>query len=105
MQQLLQPERRCSKPNTTKEVDVQGVADGEDLLRKLKTQAADPNLPVPIADPVGEVARFQQVVADFAKIVAPVVPTQGVSQVPSISPFRIRKRTMCQQRNTRCWSG
>ena len=98
------------KAEHDKEVDVQGVADGEDLLRKLKTQAADPNLPVPIADPVGEVARLQQVVADLQRQLqqhaAPVVPAQGVSPVPSISPFRIRKREdYVPATNTRCWSG
>ena len=41
-----------------------------------------PILPMPIADLVGEVAQHG----------APVVPTQGVSAVPSISPFRVRKR-------------
>ena len=80
------------KAEHDKEVDVQGVADGEDLLRKLKTHAADLILPMPIADPVGEVARLQQVVADLPRHGAPVVPTQGVSAVPSISPLRIRKR-------------
>ena len=84
------------KAEHDKEFDVQGVADEEDLLRKLKTQAADPTLPVPVADPVGEVAQLQQVVADLQRQLqqhaAPVVPTQGVSAVPSISPFRIRKR-------------
>ena len=86
------------KAEHDKEVDVQGVADGEDLLKKLKTQVADPTLPtLPIADPVGEVARLQQVVADLQRQLqqhcAPVVPTHCVSAVPSsISPFRIRKR-------------
>ena len=99
------------KAEHDKEVDVQGVADGEDLLRKLKTQAADPILPMPIADPVGEVARFQQVVADLQRQLhqhgAPVVPTQGVSAVPSFPLlFALgRGRTMCQKRNTRWLSG
>ena len=96
MRQLLKPDRRFSKPNTTKKSMCKVSPDGEDLLRKLKTQAADPTLPMPIADPVGEVARLQQVVADLQRQLqqhaAPVVLTQGVSAVPSISPFRIRKR-------------
>ena len=52
-----------------------------------------------IADPGGEVAQLQQVVADLQRQLqqhaAPVVPAQGVSPVPSISPSRIRKREDC----------
>ena len=59
--------RLLQKAEDDKEVDVQGVA-GEDLLKKLKTQAADLTLPMcPIADLVGEVARLQQVVADLQR--------------------------------------
>ena len=85
------------KAEHDKEVDVQGVADGEDLLQKLKLQQADPAMPIlPPADPVGEVARLQQMVVEFQRQLqhhgVPVVP-QGAPVVQSpISPFRIRKR-------------
>ena len=40
------PERKAlQKAEHDKEVDVQCVADGEDLLKKLKTQVADPTMP------------------------------------------------------------
>ena len=85
------------KAEHDKEVDVQGVADGEDLLQKLKLQQADPPMPIlPPADPVGEVARLQQMVVELQRQLqhhgVPVVP-QGSPVVQSpISPFRIRKR-------------
>ena len=82
------------KAEHDKEVDVQGV-DGEDLLKKLKRQVAVPTLlTLPAADPVGE-AQLHMVV-DLQRQLqhgTPVVPTHGVSAVPSsISSFRIRKR-------------
>ena len=85
------------KAEHDKEVDVQGVADGEDLMQKLKTQVADPTMPTLLpADAVREVTRLQQMVVESQRQLqqhgVPVVP-QGVSVVPSpISPFRIRKR-------------
>ena len=92
------------KAEHDKEVDVQGVADGEDLLRKLKTQAADPTLAVPIADPVGEVARLQQVVASNMPLQRSL--HRVFLRSHQFLPFAFgRGRTMCQQRNTRCWSG
>ena len=51
-----------------KDVDVQGIADGETLLQKLKTQVPDSTAPtLPAADPVGELARLQQMVADLQR--------------------------------------
>ena len=64
MRQMLQPERRCSS-RTRQRSRCARCRRPEGLLRKLKTQVADSTLPMPIADPVGEVARLQQVVADL----------------------------------------
>ena len=85
------------KAKHDKEVDVQGVADGEDLMQKLKTQVADPTMPTLLpADAVREVTRLQQMVVELQRQLqqhgVPVLP-QKVPVVPSpISPFRIRKR-------------
>ena len=84
------------KAEHDKEVDVQGVADGEDLLQKLKLQADPAMSTLPPADPVGEVARLQQMVVELQRQLqhhgVPVVP-QGAPLVQSpISLFRIRKR-------------
>ena len=77
MPPLPRPGRHCGKPNTTRKL---GVADGENLLQKLKQP------PLPLVDPVGEVLRLQQVVVDLQRQLqqhgVPVVP-QGVPVVPS----------------------
>ena len=77
-----------------KEVDLQGIADGETLLQKLKTQVPDPTSPtLPAADPVGEVARLQQMVADLQRQLqqhgSPVVPQCGPVQESPLKRGRV----------------
>ena len=63
------PERKAlHKAEHDKEVDAQCVADGEDLLKKLKTQVADPTMPTLLpADLVGEVTRLEQMVVELQR--------------------------------------
>ena len=65
------------------------VANGEDLLQKLKKQVADPTMPTwPPADLIGEAALLCDCSDSCSSI-----PPQGVPVVStSISPFQIRKR-------------
>ena len=79
---------------TIAEVDVQGVADGEDLLQKLQQQLADPamHLRIPLEKwPV--FSKWSWICNGSCSNMVFLWSHRGVPVVPSpISPFQIRKR-------------
>ena len=106
------PERKAlQKAENDKEVDVQCVADGEDLLKQLKTQVADPTMPTFFpADPVGEVTRLQQMVVELQRQLHMGFPWSHHrvflwSHHQFLQSGFGRGRTTFQRRNTRSWSG